>query len=403
MQHDGTGGTIRESQRQMTTVPCKMAGFHKTPGYGARRHGAKFACAVVAGLVAMVPSAFAQSSDAPAEPWGADVQIKSTIAKTSPSPIPTVASPPVPSGSPPADNTTVIERIGVDPKAAAPGVKLVALLAADGQQIDQGLVWRVFQGSDSHGKAKLIVEKREASPQIKLQPGDYTINAAFGRAHLTRKISVAASTAAVEQFVLNAGGLRLNAVTGGKPAPPGSVTYTIFSDDRDQFANRTALLSGAKPNLIMRLNAGIYRIVSTYGDANARVEADVTVEAGKLTETTVSHAAGRTMLKLVTRAGGEALPETAWTIMNSGGEVIKDTVGALPSHYLAPGNYIVAARSAGQVYKSTFAVQDGVTTVVEVLMDVSAARASTESEPAPAAAPVDTGIDAESLIKLKSR
>ena len=42
---------------------------------------------------------------------------------------------------------------------------------------------------------------------------------------------------------------------------------------------------------LVRLNAGIYRIVSTYGDANATVEADVTVEAGKLSEASVTHSA----------------------------------------------------------------------------------------------------------------
>ena len=43
-------------------------------------------------------------------------------------------------------NTTVVER----GKSKGTGVKLVALLTGDGQQIDQGLVWRVFQyGTDS--------------------------------------------------------------------------------------------------------------------------------------------------------------------------------------------------------------------------------------------------------------
>ncbi len=339
------------------------------------------------------------AADTPTEAWNADVEIKAQakpIAKTTPSPA--VA----PAASPATANITVIERIGSARSAGAPGVKLVALLTADGQQIDQGIVWRVFQGSDVHGKAKLIVEKREPSPQLKLQPGDYTVNAAFGRAHLTRKISIAPDAIATEQFVLNAGGLRVNALTGNKPAPPGTVTYALYSDDRDQFANRTALLSSAKPNLIMRLNAGIYRIVATYGDANAKVETDVTVEAGKLTETTVSHAAGRAMLKLVTRAGGEALPDTAWTITNANGEIIKETVGALPSHYLAPGRYTVTARSAGQIFKSAFVIQDGVNTEVEVLQDANAARSATAidaSEPAAASAPT---IDDGGLLQLKN-
>jgi len=263
-------------------------------------------------------------------------------------------------------NTTVIERATGGKAASA--LKLVALLTADGQQIDQGLIWRVFQTSGPGGKSKLVSESREASPSMKLPPGEYTVNAAFGRANLTRKIVVKPGGRPYEAFVLNAGGLRLSALVGGKPAPPGSVTYAIFSDDRDQFDSRTAVMSGAKPNLVIRLNSGIYRIESQYGDANAKIETDVTVEAGKLTETTVAHSGGKATFKLVTRQGGEAMPDTRWTVQTAEGEVAKESVGALPTHILLPGQYVVTASSGGHLFKSSFEIKDGDVINVEVLM-----------------------------------
>lgn len=266
-------------------------------------------------------------------------------------------------------NTTVIERAGKN--AGLTPLKLVALLTADGQQIDQGLVWRVFQASGPSGKSKLVSESHEASPSLKLHPGEYTINAAFGRANLTRKIVVRPDGPPFETFVLNAGGLRLSALVGGKPAPPGSVTYAIYSDDRDQFDARSAVLSNAKPNLIVRLNSGIYRIVSQYGDANAKIEADVTVEAGKLTETTVTHTGGKATFKLVTRSGGEAVPDTRWTVKTADGEIVKESVGALPTHILAPGKYVVTASSGGHLYRSDFEIKDGDVISVEVLKSAS--------------------------------
>lgn len=263
-------------------------------------------------------------------------------------------------------NTTIIERSGKDGDKT--GIKLVALLTADGQEIDQGLIWRIYEDPPTAaGKARLLSEKREASPVVKLTPGNYTINASFGRAHITRHISVKADTTATEKFVLNAGGLRVSAIIAGKPAPKGSVNYTIYSDDRDQFDTRTTVMSGAKPNLIIRLNAGIYRIVSLYGDANARVEADVTVEAGKLTEATITHSAGRATFRLVNRPGGDALPDTHWTILSENGALVKDSVGALPTHTLAPGKYTVIAKSSGLAYKDTFEVEDDKTTTVELI------------------------------------
>lgn len=284
--------------------------------------------------------------------------------------------------APKSPNTTVIERAG---KTGLPSLRLVALLTGDGQQIDEGLVWRIFQSTGPTGKAKLVLESHEATPLVKLQPGDYTVNAAFGRANLTRKIAVKTDGPPYEAFVLNAGGLRLGATVAGAPAAPGAVTYSIYADDHDQFDSRSVVISGAKPNLIIRLNSGIYRIVSQYGDANAKIEADVTVEAGKLTEANVTHTGGKATFKLVTRSGGEAMPDTRWTIQTDDGEMVKESVGALPTHVLAPGKYIVTASSGGHLYKNRFEIADGEVKNVEVLMAASAlgARSAGATDIAP--------------------
>ncbi|NOT71345.1 MAG: hypothetical protein HOP09_08740 [Hyphomicrobium sp.] len=357
--------------------------MHRSAAKPARLSAALTARTLIAAaalsLGAAVPAA-AQTAAPPVADWNAGVEVKKS---------PAAAAKPA--------NTTVIERAG-DGKSGTAGsggqLRLVALLTADGQQIDQGLVWRVYQNaSDPAAKAKLIAENRDASPTLKLPPGDYTINASFGRAHITRKVSLKPNTPALEQFILNAGGLRLNAHVAGKPAPPGMVTYSIFTDDRDQFANRTAVMAGAKPNLIMRLNAGIYRLVSTYGDANARVETDVTVEAGKLTEANVVHAAGKATFSLVTRAGGEALPDTHWTVIAANGDTVKESVGALPTHMLAPGKYTVTAKWGGQIFQSEFAVKDAETVTVEVLNDNASAIPATGPGTGPATGVIEPSLE----------
>lgn len=271
---------------------------------------------------------------------------------------------------PPA--TTVVPRTDLtktpDSNAPAP-VNLVALLTADGQSIEQGIVWRIYQVAPAKGAdAKLIMTNREASPTVELKPGDYIVNAAFGQADLTRKITVAAGTPMSEKFVLNAGGLRVKVLVDGKAPTGNTATYEIFTGERDQFDNRTKVMSRAKPNLVIRLNAGIYHIVSTYGDANAKVESDVTVEAGKLTEATITHAAARVTFKLVTRIGGEALPDTQWTVQTPEGQVVKESVGALPTHILAPGTYTIIAKSGTHAYKRDFSLANGEVSQVEVLM-----------------------------------
>lgn len=279
-------------------------------------------------------------------------------------------------GTRPAAPVPPAPRAPAEPKASAtqaPGisVSLVATITEESQAIDQGLVWRVYR--DQKGldeKSRLAGTFREASPALRLEPGDYIVHVGFGRAHLTRKIKVASGKAVTEKFVLNAGGLRLNAVlVSGEPAPERTVHYDIYSDDRDQFGQRTKVMSGAKPGLIIRLNAGLYHVVSTYGDANAHVRSDVAVEAGKLTELTASHAGAKVMFKLVTETGGNAIPDTQWSLANQLGEVIKESAGAVPTHILAAGTYSVTARHSGKSFKRDFSVQAGDVAQVEVRMN----------------------------------
>jgi hypothetical protein len=269
-------------------------------------------------------------------------------------------------------NTTVVPRKGPDGSTApdAPAqINLLALLTADGQQIDQGIVWRVYNDdAAAKGQSKLLMTLKEPSPTVKLKPGDYIVNAAFGRADVTRKIKVTPGETMSEKFVLNAGGLRVKVLVEGAAPAPNTASYDIYSGERDQSDNRTKVLSQARPGVIVRLNAGIYRIVSTYGDANATVEADVTVEAGKLSEATVTHSAARVTFKLVARVGGEALPDTQWTVQTPDGQVVKRSVGALPTHILAPGNYTIVGKSGTRTFKRDFTIANGENAQVEVLM-----------------------------------
>lgn len=293
---------------------------------------------------------------------------------------PAVAAPqPAAPGAPPvSNNTTILPRSSTEAPKTPPHptggeVRLMALLTGDGQKIDSGIVWRVYEDkapkAQKSDKLKLLLTSREAAPTLKLVPGFYVVNASFGRAHLTRKITVKTGAPAIEQFVLNAGGLRLTALVGTGPAPPNTVTYDILAGERDQSDNREVIISGVKPGLIIRLNAGIYHIVSTYGGANASVRADVTVEAGKLTEASVTHTAGTVTFKLVTRTGGEALPDTHWTVQSPDGHLIKESVGALPTHILAPGSYTVLAKSSGKVFRREFTVKSGDVSQVEVMLE----------------------------------
>ncbi len=86
---------------------------------------------------------------------------------------------------------------------------------------------------------------------------------------------------------------------------------------------------------MVRLNAGTYHVVSNYGDVNATIRADIQIEAGKLTEATIQHRAAKLTLKLVAGPGGEAIADTAWSILTASGDTVSESVGAFPTIVLA--------------------------------------------------------------------
>ncbi len=259
----------------------------------------------------------------------------------------------------------------VPPTTGPPApVTLTVYLTEGGVPMTSGVVWRIYEGrAAKDGSYKLLLSLREPQPTVELNPGEYFINVAYGRANLTKKIGVWPQNPAKEDFVVNAGGLRINATLAHQPIQAEHLLkFELYADTQDQFGARQKILDNMRPGIVIRLNSGIYHIVSTYGDVNSTVSSDVVVEPGKITEAEIDHDAGKVTLKLVQRPGGEAAADTRWTIYNVVGEVIKESAGAFPSHILAAGEYRVAAENAGQQYAGAFSVVPGDNKLVEVLM-----------------------------------
>ena len=251
-----------------------------------------------------------------------------------------------------------------------------ARLTPKGKPIDRGLVWRVFDpvvGSD--GRLPMLATSNGGSAAFQFQPGTYIVNVAFGRASVTRKVVISAAGPLTRQlFVLNAGGLVLNAVTGANvPVPADKLKFSIYTkapgpSDPAHGGRRHLVVAKVKPNTIVRLRAGTYHVVSDYGKVNAVIGADIRVEAGKMTEATIQHRAAQLTLKLVSSSGGEAIADTAWSILSPSGDIVSESVGAFPSLVLTEGNYTAVARNKGHIYQRDFAVKPGRDQDVEVLL-----------------------------------
>ena len=254
------------------------------------------------------------------------------------------------------------------PRDIRPGsFTLEARLTADGPSLKDGVDWRIFgdkPGSD--GNLPLLGQATGGVIYVRLDPGTYYIDAALGRAQLARKIEVKKATGGA-LFILNAGGMRLTAMNGkDTPLTGNDITFDVYAPDEG--GDRFLLLSNVPPGKVIALDAGIYHVVSHYGDANAVVRADIRVDAGKLTEATVYQKAARLTLKLVEVHGGEAIANTEWSVLTPDGESIVESVGAFPSVVLAAGNYRAVARHDGKTYHTDFTVEPAVNRDVEVLL-----------------------------------
>lgn len=244
---------------------------------------------------------------------------------------------------------------------------LIAKLTDDGRPLDKSVHWRVFGViPDADGRLPLIADREGGDADFRLKPGRYLVHVAFGRAASAKRVDLFRDVQ-TETFVLNAGGLKLNAVIGANDRPPTEpLSFSIYQPD-EGFPDGRRLVAEASANEIVPLPAGSYHVVSHYGGVNATRRADLEVKPGKIVEVTMRHRAASVTLKLVGEEGGEALADTAWTVYTPGGDIVVESVGAFPSFVLAAGDYSVVAKNRDQIYSRNFTIDPGVDREVEVL------------------------------------
>jgi len=286
--------------------------------------------------------------------------------------IPTLPAPPnQPTVVPPSIAT--IPPITPPAAPAVPNQGVLSLTARYGKDlpiINGGLVWRVFADKpDDTGTFKLLREERGATPNIVLPPGNYVVHVALGLVGAVRAVSLKAETDRIG-FVLPAGGLRIEGRVGSSKIPPNQISFALYKGSQFEGgagAERQSLIPNVPAGDVALLPEGTYYIISNYGDANSVVRSDIRVQAGKLTDVTVSHRAAVITLKLVSDRGGEALANTAWSVITPGGDVIKESIGAFPRVVLSEGEYRAIAKNEGKVFERPFNVVNGVDGEVEVI------------------------------------
>lgn len=245
---------------------------------------------------------------------------------------------------------------------------LSARLTPDGETIERGMTWRIFGtvGAED-GKLPLVATAEGGSATFELPGGAYLVHAAFGRAGATKRVSIV-DEKTTEEFVLQAGGLELNATAGGNPLSAEDLRFSVYELERNDEGERKLIALNVAANRVIRLNAGTYHVLSRYGTINATVRADLVVDAGKVTKAVLQHRGSQVHMRLVSETGGAPIANTAWTVFTQDGEKVFDSTSVSPSLILAEGTYEATVQYGSRTLRKNFDVGTGNDIQLEILL-----------------------------------
>lgn len=266
----------------------------------------------------------------------------------------------------------LLVAIGLGGPAAAQALRvdLVAAMTEDGEIIQSGVQWRIFDAEiDADGKLPLLQSVVGGSQSFNFTQGEYLVHAAYGYASAVRRVVVDRDNMLV-RFVFDAGALQLDAVTGtGSRISPQRLRFDIYSQRADERGIRQLIARDIRAGQIVPFPKGTYHVISQYGRLNAEIRADLRVEAGQVTQAVIEHRAARMSFRLVREAGGDAIADTQWSILTESGDVITESASAFPAFVLSEGSYTALARNSERVYSRDFRVLSGVDEEVELLAE----------------------------------
>ena len=249
-------------------------------------------------------------------------------------------------------------------------VEFEARMTQNGAPIEKGIEWRIFGTAvNEEGQLTLLAQSEGGSKAFDVTPGEYFVHAGYGYASAIRKITVSEDSQR-EIFTFDAGALQLSGITGtGSRIPGDLLRFDIYEDAVDDRGVRKLIAHNVRPGEILPFPAGIYHVVSQYGRLNAEIRADLRVEPGKITQANIEHRAARMTFRLVDREGGDAIADTAWSILTEAGDVITESSSAFPAFVLSEGTYTAIARNDERIYSRDFKVISGVNQDIELLIE----------------------------------
>lgn len=246
-------------------------------------------------------------------------------------------------------------------------LRLFAKLSENGKVLQNGVIWRIFEANGAeNGQMRLLFKSEQANVNFNLKAGEYLIHAAYGNAQASEAVSIK-NIPVAKTLIFEAGALRLkSAISGDIPIIASNIKFEISAND-GVANNKTIIAKNVRSNDIIYLNAGTYNVTSYFGNVNAKVQADLRVEVGQITDATLYHDASKISFRLASEPNGKAIADVEWSVKEQNGEVVYTDLGAFPSTILKEGDYAVIAKIGKKVYNRDFQVKPSAPREIELL------------------------------------
>jgi Ca-activated chloride channel family protein len=239
-------------------------------------------------------------------------------------------------------------------------VDLSVTTGTQGAAIDD-LVYTIFEDDPESPNGRREVARSHATEASFILPaGTYYVSARSGAADIRRRIAISVGETVKQTLTLDLAPLKLSAIIAGAPATVAQgVVYRIDRADGD----KARIARAVGPEAAFTLPPGRYTVSATLAAYPLSAAQEITLEAGKPIEATLTIEGGMVSFK---PPGEIATSDVYWEVVDSKGSPVWRKTGLDAKTLLAPGHYKVRFEAQSTRRETDFDVRAGETKDVEI-------------------------------------
>ena len=239
-------------------------------------------------------------------------------------------------------------------------VDLSATTGTQGAAIDD-LIYTIFEDDPESPNGRREVARSHASEASFILPaGTYYVSARSGAADVRQRIAVGIGETVKQALTLSLAPLKLSTIVAGAPATAAQgVVYRIDRADGD----KARIARAVGPEAAFTLPPGRYTVSATLAAYPLSAVQEITLEAGKPTEATLTIEGGMVSFK---PPAGIVTSDVYWEVVDDKGSAVWRKTGLDAKTLLAPGHYKVRFEAQSTHREADFDVRAGETKDVEI-------------------------------------